>query len=255
MKKEHLRAIKQYLLVIILTIGAILAGLVATGQGDKIKKLLGVILIGLIGLFAGLSAVDLSDDLADIGPDITEESGDNLYYVIEVIDGDTIKIDGNMKVRLIGIDAPEGNECYYEEAKDELTRLVQGKYVRLEKDIDSVDGLGRLLRYVYLPGEDLTEDDIFVNGHLLRRGYAQTLSFPPNKRYNMLFVKAREQALIQRKGLWSDECDYLSEFEQEHALTREINEPPSDPNCLIKGNISSRGAGKLRLLINSTVSP
>ena len=255
MKKEHLRAIKQYLLVIILTISAVLAGLVATGQGDKLRKSLSIILIGLIGLFAGLSTIDLPDDSADTAPDIIERSDDNLYHVIEVIDGDTIKIDGNMKVRLIGIDAPESNECYYEEARDELIRLVQGEYVRLEKDIDSVDGLGRLLRYVYLPSENLAEDDIFVNSHLLRQGYAQTLSFPPNKRYNMLFVKAREQALIQRKGLWSDECDSLSEFEQEHALMREINEPPSDPNCLIKGNISSRGAGKLRLLINSTVSP
>jgi len=150
-----------------------------------------------------------------------------------------------MKIRLIGIDAPESNECYYEESKNELIRLVQGKYVRLEKDTESIDGLGRLLRYVYLSSKDLEENDVFVNEHLLRQGYAQTFFQAHNKRYDRLFVKAREQALIQKRGLWSDKCDYLKEFEEKNKLTREINEPPSDPNCLIKGNISSRGAGRL----------
>lgn len=278
MGRHHIRAIKQYILVVLLTIGGSIAALVASGyEGPLIKKLSIVFLI-VLGFFAGLSAIDLVGQ-SDTAPDASEveqgavntapesvDSGqessltgeellqireliarpdDNLYFVDEVIDGDTIKVDGDIKVRLIGIDAPESGKCYYEEARNELVRLVQGEYVRMERDTESVDGLGRLLRYVYLPGKDLMENDIFVNRHLLLYGYARTFSLPPNKLYFSSFVKAREQALIQRKGLWSDECDYRSEFEQEHALTREINELPTDPNCIIKGNISSRGAGKL----------
>lgn len=236
MEKKNLGKIKRWLLGCIVALAALISVLTLTDSHESLKKFLAGLLIILVALF-GLTGLTDSEE--------AKPTSENLYFVNEVIDGDTIGIDGNMKVRLIGIDAPESNECYYEESRDELVRLVQGKYVRLEKDIDSVDGLGRLLRYVYLPGEDLEEDDIFVNEHLLRQGYAQTFSQAPNKQYNMLFVKAREEALIQRRGLWSDECDYLEEFEQENELTREINEPPSDPNCLIKGNISSRGAGKL----------
>lgn len=236
MEKESLRKIKQWILGSIAVVGAVLGVLTLTGTHESLRKFLAGFLIVLSVLF-GLTGLVDSEEAKPVS--------DNLYFVDEVIDGDTIGINGNMKIRLIGIDAPESDECYYEESRDELIRLVQEKYVRLEKDVDSVDGLGRLLRYVYLPGEDLEEDDIFVNEHLLRQGYAQTLSHAPNNRYKMLFVKAREEALIQRRGLWSDECDYLEEFEEENELTREINELPSDPNCLIKGNISSRGAGKL----------
>ena len=258
MEKREFKKLGRLFLGFAVILGAVLGVLTLVGSNDTLRKWLAGILIVIISIGGVLSQgeADLSSEIApetdsnlvevvDFDQEQVNTVPNDLYFVNEVIDGDTIKIDGNMKVRLIGIDAPESNECYYEESRDELIRLVQGKYVRLEKDIDSIDGLGRLLRYVHLPSNDLTENDIFINRHLLLYGYAQTFSFAPNKRYKLLFVKAREQALTQRKGLWSDECDYLSEFEQEHALTREINELPSDPNCVIKGNISSRGAGKL----------
>ncbi|NQU85861.1 MAG: thermonuclease family protein [Mariniphaga sp.] len=237
MKKEDFKKLGRLFLGFAIVLGAVISILTLVGSNESVRKYLAGFFIVVLGLFGAMNVVDVDHEQGTASND--------LYFVNEVIDGDTIKIDGDMKVRLIGIDAPESSECYYEEAKNELIRLVQGKYVRLDKDIDSVDGLGRLLRYVYVPSNDLIENDIFVNEHLLLYGYAQTFSLPPNKRYNMSFVKAREQALIQRKGLWSNECDYLNEFEQEHVLTREINELPSDPNCIIKGNISSRGAGKL----------
>lgn len=242
MKRLSIKDIKVILLSGIVLLGSVLAGLVLSGaSAEKVKKVLSYVLIGLISLF-GVSGLIESGE--------TKPVSDNLYLVNRVIDGDTIRIDGNMKLRLIGIDAPENGECYYEESRNELARLVEGKYVRLEKDIESVDGHGRLLRYVYLPSDSLEEDDIFINEHLLRRGCAQTLSNLPNKRYRMLFLKAREEAIMDKRGLWSDECDYLGKFEQEHNSTREINEPPSNPDCLIKGNISSRGYGKLYFLPN-----
>ncbi|MFH1890856.1 MAG: thermonuclease family protein, partial [Candidatus Kuenenbacteria bacterium] len=88
-----------------------------------------------------------------------------LYYVESVIDGDTfwteINVDkkadetdnnsGSVKVRFYNIDAPEKGECYYEESRQALIDLIQGKYVRLIKDISEQDKYDRLLRYVILP--------------------------------------------------------------------------------------------------------
>jgi len=242
MRKLSIKDIRVILLSGIVLVGSILAGLVLSGtSAEKVRKVFSGILIGLISFF-GVSGLIESEEAKSVSND--------LYFVNEVIDGDTIKIEGNTRLRLIGIDAPEINECYYQKSRDELIRLVQGKYVKLEKDIESVDGYGRLLRYVYLPSKELEEDDIFVNKHLLHQGYAQTLFKAPNKRYRMLFIRAREEALMNKRGLWSDECNYLEKFEQENKSTREIDEPPSDPNCLIKGNISSRGYGKLYFLPN-----
>ena len=77
--------------------------------------------------------------------------------VVRVIDGDTIEveIDGtSYRVRYIGIDTPETVhpqkpvECFGKEASEKNRELVEGKRVRLEKDVSDTDKYGRLLRYV-----------------------------------------------------------------------------------------------------------
>ncbi|GAF76144.1 unnamed protein product, partial [marine sediment metagenome] len=76
-----------------------------------------------------------------------------------MIDGDTIIIEGDYRVRYIGIDAPEiypELEACGMEALEVNRALVEGREVRLEQDVSETDKYGRLLRYVYV-------DDIFVN--------------------------------------------------------------------------------------------
>jgi micrococcal nuclease len=92
--------------------------------------------------------------------------------VVRVIDGDTIEIAGGAHVRYIGMDTPEiysEVEFYGPKAKAKNIELVEGKLVTLEKDVSETDKYGRLLRYVYVDG-------VFVNGELVRRGYAEALS-------------------------------------------------------------------------------
>ena len=69
--------------------------------------------------------------------------------VAQVIDGDTIVIEGGYHVRYIGIDAPKRDEPLYREAKEANRALVEGKTVRLERDVSDRDRYGRLLRHVY----------------------------------------------------------------------------------------------------------
>lgn len=115
--------------------------------------------------------------------------------VIEVIDGDTIVIEGGYRVRYIGIDTPEKGEPYYSEARQANQRLVQGKKVRLEKDVSDMDKYGRLLRYVYV-------NSTFVNAELVRQGYARAHAYPPDTKYQFYLEAAEREARQEGKGIW-----------------------------------------------------
>jgi len=123
--------------------------------------------------------------------------------VIRVIDGDTIEIEGGEKVRYIGIDTPETVhpskpiECFGKKASNKNKELVEGKMVRLEKDVSERDRYGRLLRYVWV-------DDIFVNDYLVRQGYAHVYTYPPDVKYDKQFKDAQEEARKNTRGLWKD---------------------------------------------------
>lgn len=125
--------------------------------------------------------------------------------VVRVIDGDTIKvsIDGQVyTVRYIGIDTPETVhpdepvEWMGPEASAANEELVGGRTVYLEKDVSETDQYGRLLRYVYLA------DGTFVNAELVRMGYAQVSTFPPDVRYQDLFLELQREAREAERGLW-----------------------------------------------------
>ena len=125
--------------------------------------------------------------------------------VVEVVDGDTInvRIEGQeYAVRYIGIDAPEtrhpekGVEWMGPEATQANEDLVSGRTVYLEKDVSETDHYGRLLRYVYCA------DGTFVNAALVRRGYAQSSTYPPDVAHQDLFLRAQREAREAERGLW-----------------------------------------------------
>jgi len=137
----------------------------------------------------------------NIQEDITPEIKAELYKVIRVVDGDTIELENGLKVRYIGIDTPETVkpnttvECYGKEASNKNKELVEGKMVKLEKDISETDRYGRLLRYVYI-------DNIFVNDILVREGYANASTYPPDVKYQEQLKQAEKEAKDNNKGLW-----------------------------------------------------
>ena len=126
---------------------------------------------------------------------------DESARVIRVIDGDTIEIEGGERVRYIGIDTPETVDprkivqCFGAEASRKNKEIVLGKIVRLEKDITDRDKYGRMLRYVWL-GETL------INKTLVEKGFAYSYSYPPNIKYQNLFVEAEKKARESGSGLW-----------------------------------------------------
>jgi len=126
------------------------------------------------------------------------------------------------------------------EATSYLTLLLEGKHVRLEKDISGADRFERLLRYVYIPSDDIRSDDVFLNQELVRQGYALTSAQAPDNRYRDLLSSAQESARANNLGMWAV-CDMTEHI----SSLREIDTQPADPSCDIKGNISEKAYGRL----------
>jgi micrococcal nuclease len=123
--------------------------------------------------------------------------------VVRVVDGDTIVVaiggPRGTKVRLIGIDTPERDRCFFEAATQRMRALVEGKSVRLDKDVSETDRYGRLLRYVY-------SGTTFVNAVMVREGYATAATFPPDVAHANQFVALARVARIAKRGLWAGGC-------------------------------------------------
>lgn len=131
-----------------------------------------------------------------------------LARVVRVVDGDTLVIDrgfGNERLRYIGMDTPESVkpgspiEFMGREASAANAALVDGREVVLETDVSDTDRFGRLLRYVWLREGD---GWVLVNLELVRRGFAQAASFPPDVRWQDEFRQAQRDAREAGLGLW-----------------------------------------------------
>lgn len=122
---------------------------------------------------------------------------------VRVIDGDTLLLDGDERVRLIGVDTPELHrpntpvQYFAREAHAFTRRLVEHRRVGLAYDRDRRDKYGRTLAYVYL------EDGTFVNLEIVRRGYGFAYTRFPF-RYMDEFRSAERSARESGAGLWAE---------------------------------------------------
>jgi len=130
--------------------------------------------------------------------------------VARISDGDTIECVGRIRVRLIGIDAPERDqEPFGTAAKAGLAAMLPpGSTVELEPDVERRDRYDRVLAYVWLAGR-------MLNWRLVRDGWAVPIVFPPNVQYVDYFRAARDLARKEGRGLWS-----VAGFECEPAAHR-----------------------------------
>ena len=93
--------------------------------------------------------------------------------VTQVIDGDTVELEGGERVRYIGIDTPEEGEVGFEEATQRNAELVVGQTVILDIcEEQPKDEFRRTLAYVIV-------DSTVVNEVLLAEGLADPLHIPP----------------------------------------------------------------------------
>lgn len=140
-------------------------------------------------------------DLADY-----DTRRDRDQYIIEgvrvkrVIKGDTIELDDGTVVRYIGIDAVDSANRHIEgevghAAYTANRRLVEGRELTIEYDVDINDPHGRELAWVFVDGE-------LVNTHLVREGHANVAIFPPNVKYIEQLLVAQDEAAEAGRGMW-----------------------------------------------------
>jgi micrococcal nuclease len=161
-----------------------------------------------------------------------------------VFDGDSIevKIDGETaEVRLIGVNAPEGDECFGDRSRAALVAALESADLVLVAGSDGdTDRYGRLLRYVYVDGEN-------VNGQMLADGNAVALQ--GDHRYNAAFVEIGDLAAAGRAGMWAPDACGASPTAGISIVEVEHNPPGPDDEHLNDEyvTIASESAGGISL--------
>lgn len=160
-----------------------------------------VVLLALAGCTPG---DDVTSEQSDAGA-VAGARGAETTTVVRVVDGDTLVVGGDVRVRLIGIDTPEVHdprtpvECFGREASRRMEQILPpGTAIRLEYDVERTDRYGRTLAYVYRAA-----DDLFVNVALVRDGYAVVATYPPDVAHVDEIRDAERSAREANRGLWA----------------------------------------------------
>lgn len=156
--------------------------------------------------------------------------------VVSVTDGDTVKIsiDGTTHdVRLLGINAPELDECWGNEATHALTLLVDGQEVLLTTGPEDIDPFGRLLRYLYL---DSADEPVFVNAEMVATGNAVGLQ--DGSEHAAPFKASEARAFQSGYGMWATYACGVVEGMGDRPVIRvsELVSDPSGPDAAALGN-------------------
>lgn len=144
-------------------------------------------------------------------PSIRRLSTSNEGVVTRVVDGSVLLVEmangRTVQVRTLGAEAPlittgsSKDQCYAEQSRQALEKLLLGKQVRLDRDRNyQYDNERRLLRYVY-------RNSLDVNSYMLSNGF----SFADDKnthRKSTLYKTLEQEARDDDKGLWNDFCTY-----------------------------------------------
>jgi micrococcal nuclease len=151
------------------------------------------------------SAVAVPQNLGEVAP---KGQLQGPFPVARVVDGDTIHVgtsQGDLKVRLIGIDTPETVDpnrpvgCFGPEASAEAKRLLEGGSVYLELDPTQgdVDKYGRTLAFVWMDPQTM------FNLVMVQEGFAIEYTYDDPYAYQAEFRAAQQQAQAAGLGMWA----------------------------------------------------
>lgn len=114
---------------------------------------------------------------------------------INIYDGDTFTLltgDEKIKIRIVGIDAPEAKQEYGLISRDYARDLLDGKRVTVY--LEPGETYGRKLGIV------ITEDGKHFNYEMVANGYAWWYDYYSSDKF---LEAAQEKAKAKKKGLWS----------------------------------------------------
>ena len=114
--------------------------------------------------------------------------------LLRVVDGDTldVKIQGAvLRFRLAGVDAPEADQPFGDEARRELANLIGEQPCVLV--YEEGDAYGRLVAHLWI-------GDAYVNSEMVKRGMAW---FDSASAPNDVLFSDEEAARAEKRGLWA----------------------------------------------------
>lgn len=181
-------------------------------------------------------------------------------YVKRVVDGDTAVLVINnkeYKLRMILVDTPEsvhpkkGLEYYGKEASDYTKAQLTGKTVYLQKDVSDTDRYGRVLRYVWIKRpatNEPTKDEVknyCYNAILIKEGYGQLATFPPDVKYVDIFKGLERDARNSKRGLWQNPERIGERLDKKEVAKKEnkaaqVESKEAIANNKIQGNKNSK---------------
>ncbi|MCL2305831.1 MAG: thermonuclease family protein [Planctomycetaceae bacterium] len=169
-----------------------------TRRGKVPKGWIGLLLLTVFGIILVLSTPK----------ERSLPSSDHKWGEVRVercVDGDTIIVEGKIRVRLIGANTPETVkpnwpvEPFGPEASEFTKTAIEnaGNQVRLESDGDQTDRYKRQLAMVYVDG-------VLLNEELIRQGLAVAeTQYRYSKEMKTRFKAAEEEAKKAKRGIWS----------------------------------------------------
>lgn len=128
--------------------------------------------------------------------------GYDFYKVKTVYDGDTVVLEDDRKIRLLGVNAPEVQhrdklaDAGGDEAKHWLSDKLKNTRIRLEIGVEKTDKYGRTLAHLF------TENKEHINLQLVEAGLAAVSIYPPELGYVNELVKAQDKAEQAKLGIW-----------------------------------------------------
>lgn len=121
--------------------------------------------------------------------------------VTQVADGDTLTLlahdGGTLRVRLAGIDAPEKDQPFGQDARESLAQRVLHRPVTI--DLHKKDRYGRHVARVMQAGQDVNLAQVEAGLAWHYKAYAQEQAPAERARY----AEAEDAARRQHRGLWS----------------------------------------------------
>jgi micrococcal nuclease len=151
---------------------------------------------------------------------------------VRAVDGDTLEVsgpDGDATVRLIGINTPESDECFGEEATKALAGLVSGEELILVADRSDVDQFGRALRYVE------TTEGVDVGAELVAGGFAIARRYPPDDARADLYADLQREAQRDQRGLWAPDACGIAESRDTDIEIQVNADAPGDDGLNLNG--------------------
>lgn len=144
----------------------------------------------------------------------TSQSADGGQRIVKrCVDGDTLLLEPDERIRLVGADTPETVkpnspvEFYGPEASafTKLTVESAGNRIRLEFDGDTKDKFERTLAFVYI---NTPNGEIMLNEELIRLGYARAQTqYKYSQAMKDRFSRAEAEAKAAKRGIWSGGYD------------------------------------------------